>query len=304
MKISVALCTYNGSKYLNQQIDNILNQTIPVDEIIVCDDQSKDDTVFILNNYKNKNPELFHIHINIQNLKSNKNFEKAIKLCTGVFIFLSDQDDLWRNDKVEKTLEIFNKNPTIEGVFSNAKLIDEGNKELLFKNNKVTLWDTIYFFESKMKKPIDLYKLLLLKSNFLTGATLCIKKEVKCFCFPFQTKENISLHDEWFALILSQRNTLSYSTEELISYRIHSEQQMGEGLIEKNIELLPKIPKSQKFILELEKPRTFKDFRKLYKEIKNKYVKFQEINKINPNDFHNIKNELKLLDLYKQTDLI
>lgn len=222
MNISVALCTYNGEKYLEKQLNSILNQTIPINEIVICDDCSVDKTKSILKKYTSQYPDIFKVYINETNLRSNKNFEKAINLTKGDYIFLSDQDDIWVEDKVEKILNIFNLNPKAEGVFSNASLIDD-NDNFLFKN-KISLWDSVYFFENKIPKPIDLHRLLILKGNYLTGATLCIKKEVKDFCFPFKTIEKTFLHDEWFAFILSERKTLYYSTEKLISYRIHSNQ--------------------------------------------------------------------------------
>ena len=298
MKISVALCTYNGEKYLNQQIDSILNQSISVDEIIVCDDVSSDSTVDILNSYKEKYPNLFSIHINSVNLKSNKNFEKAIKLCNGDYIFLADQDDLWRLDKVEKTLEVFKNNENAEGVFSNAELIDDNN-ELLFKDKEVSLWDSVYFFESLINKPVDLYLLLILKSNYLTGATLCIKKEVKEFCFPFRTTEKSFLHDEWFALILSKRKTLYYSTEKLISYRIHSGQQVGVGEIRKNMKIVEVLPRSLQLILNIKSPRTFRDYKILERNIFKQYIKYRELNLKGeqPNEF-NVEIEKQLLTMY------
>ena len=109
MKISVAICTFNGEKFLQEQINSILEQTLKVDEIVICDDCSTDNTWDILKDYKTNNPSLFQIHRNEINLKSNKNFEKAIGLCTGCYIFLSDQDDIWKNDKVEKTLAVLIK---------------------------------------------------------------------------------------------------------------------------------------------------------------------------------------------------
>ena len=108
-KISVALCTYNGEKYLHQQIDSILNQTVPVHEIVVCDDGSNDQTSKILTQYQTKFPEVFKIHFNTENLRSVKNFEKAISLCTGDIIFLSDQDDIWEENKVEVFIKYFDE---------------------------------------------------------------------------------------------------------------------------------------------------------------------------------------------------
>jgi glycosyltransferase involved in cell wall biosynthesis len=297
MKISVALCTYNGENYLKKQLDSILNQTIKVDEIVVCDDLSTDNTIIILNEYKEKYPDLFSININEKNLKSNKNFEKAIQLCSGDYIFLSDQDDLWRKDKVEKTLEIFKNNPSAEGVFSNASLIDD-NDNVLFDN--ISLWDSVYFFESKILKPLDLHRLLLLKGNYLTGATLCIKKEVKAFCFPFQTLDKIFLHDEWFAYILSERKTLFYSTENLISYRIHSNQQMGVGNIVKNAEKIKKSPKNMQIILGIIKPKSFKDYKILTRTLFSQYEKYKKLKIDTFLDSEKI--EKKLLEYYFDAD--
>ena len=169
MKISVALCTYNGEKFLKKQLDSILNQSVAVSEIVVCDDISSDSTKSILEQYDSKYPGIFRLFFNEENLRSNKNFEKAIGLTTGDYIFLADQDDLWIKDKVKKTIAVFDENPTAEGVFSDATLVDDDDN-ILFED--ISLWDSVYFFEKLMKKPIDLYKLLLCKGNYLTGATL------------------------------------------------------------------------------------------------------------------------------------
>lgn len=279
MKISVALCTYNGEKFLREQIDSILTQTLKVDEIVVCDDCSTDSTIEILEDYKKNNPEIFQIHKNEVNIKSNKNFEKTIALCTGDYIFLSDQDDIWRNDKVEKTLSVFKQNPETEGIFSDAVLInDEGNPA--FEN--ISLWDSFLFYESKMNKPINLFDFLISNGNFLTGATLCIKKEIKDFCFPFKTADNF-LHDEWFALILSKRKTLYYSTDKLISYRLHSSQQLGIENINKIINPDKKSIREQNLILKFKKAKSFKDFKFLTGRYFSQYERFKNLKNQNPN---------------------
>lgn len=275
MKISVALCTYNGEKFLREQLNSIINQTIPVNEIVVCDDCSSDATLTILEEYNQKYPQLFKIFINEINLRSNKNFEKSISLTTGDYIFLSDQDDVWRNDKVEKTLEVFKQNENAEGVFSDAYLIN--NKDKILFDNTISLWDSIYFFETKIPKPLDLYKILIKKGNYLTGATLCIKKEVKNYCFPFQTIDNVFLHDEWFAFILSIRKKLYYSSEKLISYRIHANQQMGVGNIMKNSKKIKSDPTILELILEIKKPTCFKDYKSLTRILFIQFEKYKTL---------------------------
>ena len=120
MKLSVAFIVYNGSNYMEQQLDSILNQTVKVDEIVVCEDNSTDNTREILEKYNKANPGLFIILHNTQNLGSNKNAEKAIQQCTGDIVFLSDNDDEWLPNKVERTLEYFEAHPNLNGVFSNG----------------------------------------------------------------------------------------------------------------------------------------------------------------------------------------
>ena len=102
MTKSVALCTYNGEKYLKEQLDSILSQEIPVDEIVICDDCSTDETTLIIKEYESQFPNVFCVFINAENLGYVRNFEKALSFCTGEIIFLCDQDDLWRKDKTQK----------------------------------------------------------------------------------------------------------------------------------------------------------------------------------------------------------
>ena len=152
MKTSVALCTYNGDKYLSEQLDSILNQSIQVDEIVICDDKSTDGTHDIINQYYSKYPNIVKFYLNETNLRSVKNFEKAISLCTGDIIFLSDQDDSWLPEKVAEMTSYFDLNPTISVLATNANCMDE-NSELI---DKFTVWD-IPQLVNKHQVEIDYY---------------------------------------------------------------------------------------------------------------------------------------------------
>ena len=110
MKTSVALCTYNGQSFLSEQLNSILNQTHPVDEIIICDDCSTDQTIEIIKYFKDKFPNLIQLFENENSLGTIKNFEKAISLTKGDLIFLSDQDDIWFSSKVNEMVTFFDKN--------------------------------------------------------------------------------------------------------------------------------------------------------------------------------------------------
>ena len=123
MTLSVAMCTYNGSKFIQDQLNSIINQSRLIDEIIIYDDCSTDATVAIINEYIEKHPGLIQLFQNKKNLKSTKNFENAISQCTGEYIFLADQDDVWDYYKVEKIIAKFEGNETLEGIFTNGKLM-------------------------------------------------------------------------------------------------------------------------------------------------------------------------------------
>lgn len=221
MKISVALCTYNGEKYLEEQLDSILNQTLKVDEIIVCDDQSSDNTIEILKNYSKKNEGLFKIFINEINLRSVKNFEKAISLCTGDIIFLSDQDDSWLPEKVAEITSYFKLNPSISVIATNGYCIDE-NSELI---DKFTVWEIPQLFIDNNVN-FDFYTTISYFFNIATGATMALKKSFLKECLPFPIIPNFH-HDEWLARVSSSKKCFSFLSKKYINYRIHDEQQVG-----------------------------------------------------------------------------
>jgi glycosyltransferase involved in cell wall biosynthesis len=221
MKISVALCTYNGEKYLKEQLDSILNQTLKVDEIIVCDDQSSDTTIAILENYSKKNEGLFKIFKNDINLRSVKNFEKAISLCTGDIIFLSDQDDSWLPKKVADMICYFELNPNISVVATNGFCMDE-NSEIL---NRYTIWDVPEFLREE-KLNFDYYSLITEVGNFVTGASMAFRNTFVSQIIPFPIVKDFH-HDEWIAIIASKNNAFEMLNEKYFSYRVHSGQQVG-----------------------------------------------------------------------------
>lgn len=118
--VSLAMATYNGAKYLRQLLDSLVKQTMPLTEIVVCDDQSHDDTVAILEEYKDILP--IKIFVNEVNLGVNRNFEKAIKKCSCDYILICDQDDVWLENNVEEKVKALVKlgdeKPTFVGSYS------------------------------------------------------------------------------------------------------------------------------------------------------------------------------------------
>lgn len=222
MKTSVAMCTYNGARYIQEQLKSILSQTRKVDEIVICDDGSKDETLDIIQHTAQLSSVTIRVIQNKENLGFFKNFLQAISLCTGDIIFLSDQDDVWRDDKVEKICDWFNSHVGKDVVFTDALLIDDHNHEF----TKDTLWERVGF-DAHMQKYFDngYAQEIWTINNRATGATMAFRRS-------FVEREKLSLynlpaHDYIISLLAVIENRCGYIKERLTSYRIHSYQTIG-----------------------------------------------------------------------------
>jgi len=286
MKISIALIVYNGAQYLRTQLDSILVQTQPVDEIIVCDDASSDNSKEILEEYKNKYPDLFFIHYNTKNIGPTKNIEMAIQVCTGELILLADQDDYWEPNKVDTVVRWFEQNQTKNGVFTNGSLLNSKGEI----DNKYALWDVMSFPHKTIKNNKELNKNLKLYinsvENCVTGATLAIRNNLAFLQKPFPTIKNL-VHDRWLAINLAENNSLGILEDKLIRYRIHSAQAIGgmteniEKYIELNANLLEGTPNTNNSIA------SFKDLRYILNKIETNLEIQKEISKIENKSFNN-----------------
>jgi glycosyltransferase involved in cell wall biosynthesis len=223
--ISVAMCTYNGAKYLPQQLESIANQTIPVEELVVCDDGSTDDTIEILRSFAESCGFPVHIHSNQQNLGSTKNFEKCLLLCQGDILFLCDQDDIWREDKVQQQIAYLNSHPQKDAVFSDGLMIGSDSNPV-----GGTIWQEIEFDAVMQEKWIKGKSHEILFNGFVvTGATLAVRKSCLERLMPFPTHVPDLIHDAWMAMVLSLEDKIGFIADNLISYRRHESQQVGFG---------------------------------------------------------------------------
>ncbi len=238
---SVALCTYNGEQFLKKQLETILQQTVSVDEIVICDDGSTDGTISIIESFQQTAKIPIRFYVNKSNLGTSKNFEQCVKHCKGQFIFLADQDDLWKKNKVETILSLFEQHPNWNAVFSNAQIIDQSGKpkgstsfeEIEFTPELQEHWKNGHAFE------------ILLRGYVVTGATLAIRREIvdKVFPTPLLVKELI--HDGWIAMYLSIYQQIGFTNECLIDYRTHASQQVGFGKKGKKITLLDRFKRNR-----------------------------------------------------------
>lgn len=206
-KISIAMAVYNGEKYLREQIDSILNQTFADFELVVCDDCSNDGTWETLQEYLSKDSRL-KIYKNDRNIGFKRNFERAISLCKGDFIALSDQDDVWESNHIELLYTNLNGKWLACG---NSELVDEKGNSLGFTLKEQEALDYI------PDNDFDKLKSILLFRNPYQGATMLFTKELVPFILPFP--ESVNYHDTWIASVACITGGLSYVDEVLLKYR-------------------------------------------------------------------------------------
>ena len=215
--ISVALCTYNGERFIKEQLESILNQNIPVNEIIIGDDGSTDNTIEIIEGILEKSGIEYQIICNENNLGFCKNFENVIAHTKGDIIFLSDQDDVWRTNKVEKMISHFDQNEKCFLVFSDAYLVDSEMNRL-----PGSLWEAVYYKKNRFK--FQMWMDLLLSGNYVTGATMAFRRELFKMAVPFPQK---SYHDAWLAIYAALYGEIEEESEQLIYYRQHGHNLVG-----------------------------------------------------------------------------
>jgi glycosyltransferase involved in cell wall biosynthesis len=221
--ISIALCTYNGGKFLREQLNSIARQTLLPDELVICDDGSVDGTIDILKEFRDRVSFPVHIHQNEKNLGSTKNFEKAIGLCQGDIIALCDQDDVWKPEKLKRLGEALQTNPKAGYVFSDAEVVDDNLVPLGH-----SLW-RLLGFEGKIRRLFLRGEQFpcLIRKDIVTGATMAFRDSVARLCIPFPAAEGW-VHDAWIAIAASAVGSSGISIDEtLIFYRQHLSQQIG-----------------------------------------------------------------------------
>jgi glycosyltransferase involved in cell wall biosynthesis len=216
------MCTYNGAQYLHEQLESIARQSLLPDDLIVCDDGSMDRTTEIVQRFAATAAFPVKLCVNDQNLGSTRNFEQAIGLCTGELIALSDQDDVWRPEKLELLEAEFARRPDVGLVFADAEIVDDKLRPVGRR-----MWNEVGFREKekaliKKGRALD----VLLPGWSVTGATMAFRSKFRDLILPVPTNLPM-IHDGWIAVIVAAVSEIAFIDKPLISYRQHSEQQIG-----------------------------------------------------------------------------
>lgn len=199
--ISVCMATYNGGKYIKDQLESILIQLSPEDEVIISDDSSTDDTLSIINSFQDKRIKLFH-HIPVKGssfVKATRNFENALMQAKGDFIFLADQDDVWHKDKVLVCLDFLRKKACVQSEYNIIADIEYPFLSRIEKVRKTLLGNVIYL-------PFR-------------GCCMAFRRELLQMILPIP--ERVIVHDAWIGCMAFAINEYCTINEKLIDYRIH-----------------------------------------------------------------------------------
>lgn len=227
LPVSVALCTHNGARFIEEQLRSILEQTSPPQQIVISDDASTDDTVTLAttmlarNEARQGHPAIDSVILrNPEALGVARNFEKAIIATTASLVALSDQDDLWRPDRLETARREFESRPALDLLFSNARLVDAAGASIdrtLFEVLEISDSDQRLFHEGAALS-------LFIKRNFATGATVMFRRRLLERALPFPPHW---VHDEWLGIIAAATGQVDVIDETLIDYRQHGSNVIG-----------------------------------------------------------------------------
>ena len=208
--ISIAMATYNGALYVQKQLDSILNQTIRDFELIICDDYSTDNTWDVLQENANRDNRI-HCYRNESNLGFKKNFEKAMCLCSGEFIALSDQDDIWLQNHLEVLLTHIGDNMIVCG---DAAIIDENDNR---KGITLSDLDCVDFIPHNS---FDKAYRIFFNTSIFQGASMLIRRDFLTYAIP--VPELVNFHDAWFSALASCWGGLKSIPTIITLHRIHS----------------------------------------------------------------------------------
>ena len=289
-KIDILMATYNGEKYLAEQLDSIINQTYHNWNLLIRDDNSTDKTLEIIQNYHKKDKRIKILKDNKGNLGIVRNFEELLKSSESEFIMFSDQDDIWVENKLDMYLKMIEK-------IKNKGFMIHSDAILFDKNKSNILKDTFI-----SKKAINRGLENVFFNYFVQGATILISKEIKNFILPFP--KEVYLHDRYIHLISELFFERIFVNKALIYYRQHGDNQIG----------------AKNTIRELLSKRYFDERdRQLIKIIYNKYgslltddkkklieeyFKITDIEKNRFNRFLNLKKSKISIPLKKQISFI
>ncbi|MBD8873271.1 glycosyltransferase family 2 protein [Rhodanobacter sp. DHB23] len=223
IRLSIVMCTYNGAAHLQPQLESLLMQTRLPDQIVIADDGSCDASVEILQAFvkqaRAKGIDA-QLHCNPRNLGYVENFSSALGRATGDVLFLCDQDDVWRADKLVLMAARFEGDPQLLLLHSDARLVDARGDGLgcsLFEALELTVQEKQAIHQGRAFE-------VVLRRSFVTGATAAFRRQVVGMMLPVADGW---IHDEWLAAVVAASGRMDFIGQPLIDYRQHGGNQIG-----------------------------------------------------------------------------
>lgn len=220
MKVSIALCSCDGERYLPEQLQSFVEQRRRPDELIVVDDRSRDATVPLLQAFAASSPFPVRIVVNDERLGVTANFEKALALCSGDVVLPSDQDDVWRPEKLEVLTGVLAARPDLLVVTSNADLIDGDGRALA-----LDFWTALQFSRDELAQ-FDQGRSFeaLVNKNLAAGMVMALRRELLATALPIP---RCWIHDGWIALLAAADDRFAIIPDRLVRYRLHGRNAVG-----------------------------------------------------------------------------
>ena len=224
MFCSVAMSTYNGERFLAEQLASVCTQTRPVDEIVVSDDGSSDGTLRILDEFRRAHPEIrWHVLTSEQNHGFRASFLRAIRACSGEILFLCDQDDRWAPGKVETMLRYFEANPAMLSLISDFKTIDANGNLLNPSAPTENLWVSDRVLRAP-SAPVQISLSEMLGRNQGQGCAMAVRREL---AQEYIRLDQLWTHDWILNLLAALHGGLYYCPDQLLFYRLHGSNVIG-----------------------------------------------------------------------------
>jgi len=207
MRISTCIATYNGEKYIGEQLSSIIEQLKPEDEVVIIDDFSTDGTVNVIRSFSDARIKLF---LNDQNKGINFSFNKAISLASNDIIFMSDQDDIWLNGRVELMVGRLLETDSLV-VASNSEFMDASGKPLFYQVDGVRENESTHH----LRNILDIF---IGKTNYY-GCAMVFRKSLIALIIPIPSF--VESHDLWIALAGNLTRSNAHLDQNTLRRRIH-----------------------------------------------------------------------------------
>lgn len=218
--VGVAMATYNGARFVEQQLVSILQQTTSPDRIVVSDDASDDDTIRLIEKVTAGASVAVEIIRNTERVGAVRNFERALRRSTSDVVFLCDQDDVWRPDKITQLMHFLDADSTAALVFSNGRVVDSEGMPVTG-----TLWQRTGFDRHVQRacRGRDAFGVFL-RRTVAPGASMAVRQDLLVRAFPLPTN---AWHDDWLMLLASADGRVAFLDAPLIDYRLHADNAVG-----------------------------------------------------------------------------